>query len=1252
MSSPRILTCSRRLTRHWAVFCLLMVSARHGQAATTWNVSNSSDTGSGSLRKAVDSSVSGDTISWTTGSGGPVFLGTDLSGIKANTTLDVTGAPSAVTISSNSIPLAGAVTFRNNNTSYVWDITSKISDSGGAGSLIKTGVGELDLSGPNSYSGGTTLTAGTLGVKSNTALGSGTLTYNGGILQLGSGVNAANDILLNAGGTFDTAGNNATLSGVISEGVSGSSLTKVGAGTLFLTGANSYTGGTFINAGTLSINADAALGTSSITFNGGTLQAGANSISSARALTLNAGGGTFDANGYAATLSGAVNGAGGLTLRDNRGGGVLTLTNVGNGYSGGTTLYSGTLSIDNDSELGNGSGGITFYGGTLQANNTHGATGLTSGRTITLNGSGTFDANGLNSNLSGLISGTGDLTIADSAGGGKVTLSNAGANTSLGGTTLNAGVLSVANDNNLGDLSGALTFNGGTLQTTLGIGSARNISLAGNGAIDTDAAVSTFTGVISGGGALTIAGGGTLFLANANTYSGGTVLDGGTIAVSSSPALGSGQLIFNGAGTLRDMVGITFASSITLNANAIGTFDIMGNTTTLSGVIGGAGSLVLASTGTLALTGANTYTGGTLVTKAGVLSINNGSAVGTSTLTLDHGTLQTAAALSLANNVALGHGGGTLDAYGQMSTFSGVFADSTTGSGSLTIADTIGGGTIVLTATNTYSGGTFINGGTLQLGASNALPSTVGTLTVNPGGTFNMASFTQTVASFSVAGTLQMMLQPQSKGANLTVTGTADVSHGTLVVGLTPQVAQTIKDGVTTFIPITAGSPVTGALASIVSPAALSFSSPTTNGTDLTLTAHFVPFAHSAINPNQAAIGKSLELLRTSPTGDIATVIGNLYTLDAPHLQSALDQIGPISLAAMGSLGMAGSGVQAAAVGQRLAALADGTAPDGVTNYTVSGHMDAPGGPLLAYAGSDLDSLELGAVHELPASKSPWGFYASGVGSTGRLSEATTDSGLQPGYAFNTAGLAGGGDYRLNKNLAVGGSLSYLHGHASVYAPGSGTVDNNSARFGVYAAAHDETARASLYIGGASDYFSTKRGIQFGQISRVAAASPQGSEFNLDASASFDVKTRAWGTFSPFAGLDYNRLMIGSFAESGADALDLNVSPQTALSLQSSLGLRYSDKIPMDSWMFLPYMSAGWRHEFEDQSRPIEAQLASGAGSVFSVATGRYARDGALFGTGFALDWGKGLTAKFDYAGDFRSHFQDSSYNATLRYKF
>jgi autotransporter-associated beta strand protein len=1252
-----------RLNRPFAILCLLSLMAQQVQAQSVFSVSDILDSGLGSLRQAVsDSNAAGgaNTISWTSSAGGGGLLGgnatillqSPLPGIAAGTTLDATAAPSNVTISSGLVPLAGAVTFTNNSLPQVWRISSNISDAASAGTLVKAGAGELDLSGANTYSGGTALDAGTLGVENSFSLGSGTLTFNGGNLSVGPGVNAANAIQLAADATFSAVGANATLSGVISDGGPGYSLTKVGPGTLYLANVhNSYSGGTTVAGGEIGIDNFAELGTGPVTLNGGGLLTLAD-FAASPAITLGAAGGTIDTGVSFSTFTGAFSGAGSLTTA---GAGTLYLTGA-NTYQGGTNLNSGTLKIGTESSLG--SGGLSFNGGTLQT-----AGGLTDSRSATLNsGGGTIDSFGQTSTFSGVFAdgnAPGGLTITDTSGGGtgKVILANAN-NTYSGGTTIDAGTLSISTDSNLGNAAGLITFNGGTLQTSAGLTTGRNIALAGNGTIDTLVYNSTFTGVIYGGGALIQEGSGTLFLTNANSYSGGTVFNSGTINISSASGLGSGDLIFNGIGTLQTAIGTAIASTITINAGATAQFDMMGNTSTISGVIGGTGNLALISSGTLTLTGANTYLGTTLVSNLGVLNINSASAISTNTLILNNGTLQTAAPLALANNVTLGAGGGTIDAYGQVSSFSGAFS----GAGALNIADTLGGGTIVLTGTNNnYTGGTFVYGGTLQLGAKNAISPVGAGLTINPGGTFDMQNFTQNVTAFGfnglAGGTLKMILLQHSV-INLTVGGTADVTNGTLAVGLTPQVAQSLVDGITKFTPITAGL-VTGEFNSnLITPAAISFTpSYAVNGTSVVLTTKFIPFANSAINPNQATIGNMLQPLRSTgpggaaPLGDLGVVISNLYTLDAPHLQAAFDQIGPVSLAAMSSLGLAGSALQTAAVGQRIAALADGTAPDGVTNYTVSGHTNYPGGPLLAYAGDDLGSLDLYSARKRPVSNSPWGFYASGVGSTGRLGEANTSAGTQPGYAFNTGGLAGGGDYRLNKNLAVGASLSYLHGHASIYAPGSGTIDNNSARYGLYAAGYNETARASLYIGGAADFFSTNRGIEFAEISRVATASPKGNELNVDASGSFDVKSRTWGTFSPFAGLDYTRLMIGSFAESQAQSLDLDVAAQTALSLQSSLGLRYSQKIETDSCLLTPYISAGWRHEFEDQSRPITAQL-PGISSNFTVATGSYARDGTLLGTGFILDWGKGFTAKADYSGDFRSHFQDNSYNATLRYKF
>jgi autotransporter-associated beta strand protein len=127
----------------------------------------------------------------------------------------------------------------------------------------------------NSYSGGTTISAGVLNVSADNNLGSaaGGLTFNGGTLQFGSAFNLASTrtITLNGGGgAFDTNGFNTS----ISQGITGiGGLTKTGAGALTLSGSNSYSGGTVLNAGILVVNNAQALGLGDVTVNSGILRA-------------------------------------------------------------------------------------------------------------------------------------------------------------------------------------------------------------------------------------------------------------------------------------------------------------------------------------------------------------------------------------------------------------------------------------------------------------------------------------------------------------------------------------------------------------------------------------------------------------------------------------------------------------------------------------------------------------------------------------------------------------------------------------------------------------------------------------------------------------------------------------------------------------------------------------------------------------------------------------------------------------------
>ncbi len=646
-----------------------------------------------------------------------------------------------------------------NTNSYNATLSGIIS---GTGSLTKAGTGSLTLSGTNTYTGGTVVNGGELRMNSDDRLGavSGALTVSNAAISLTAAQTVARNVVLSSGaGSFHTNGVNSTLSGVIS---GSGSLTKIGTGRLTLTGANTYTGGTtitsgelrgttaslqgdilnnaslifeqgtngtyanvisgtgglvkggvgivtlsgvntysgttLISGGALNVSADNNLGSGSLNLSGGTLQYGA-SFNTARNMTFGASSGTIDTNGFNSTLSGTLSGTGGLTKT---GAGVLTLSGV-NTYSGGTTISGGTVIVSADANLGDVSGALTLDGGTLKY-----AASFNSARNLIIGASGgTIDVGIYNSILSGVVSGTGALS---KIGTGILTLT--GANTYTGGTLINAGqIIAVNADNNLGN-GGALTFDGGTLQYGAAFNTARDINLlAGGGTIDTNGFNSTLSGAVAGAGSLVKNGTGTLTLTGANTYMGGTVLNSGTLNVSAHNNLGdsSGALTLNG-GTLQ--YGASFNTSRNIVSQG-GLINTNGYDSTLSGVVSGS-ELAKYGTGTLTLTGNNTYTARLYIAQ-GTVNVNSDAALGSgsSYLTLNGGTLQYGAAFNSARNVTLNASGGTIDTNGFNSALSGVLS----GTGAL---NKLGTGTLILTGTNTYAGGTTVSAGTLA-GTTNSL---------------------------------------------------------------------------------------------------------------------------------------------------------------------------------------------------------------------------------------------------------------------------------------------------------------------------------------------------------------------------------------------------------------------------------------------------------------------------------------------------------------------------------------------------
>ncbi len=287
-----------------------------------------------------------------------------------------------------------------------------------------------------------------------------------------------NITLASGAGTINTVTNNMTFNGVInSSGAIG--ITKTGAGSLILAGSNTYTGGTTVSAGVLQLGVQAGVpDNSALTISGGTLDLGGFTKTTTAAVSFRGGAtqdGTIVNNGaaydaQAGTVSASLQGTAGLNKTT---GGTLVLSGS-NGYSGTTTLAGGLLTLANSAAVPPGStlnvtvNGLAFAAGI----GTFNLGGLAGTGNIALadiaNAAVTLQvgSNGANTTYSGTLSGAGSLT---KTGSGTTTL--AAANTYIGATTVQGGILVLQGNNQSTSFTaasgGTLQMAGNTLQSAL-----------------------------------------------------------------------------------------------------------------------------------------------------------------------------------------------------------------------------------------------------------------------------------------------------------------------------------------------------------------------------------------------------------------------------------------------------------------------------------------------------------------------------------------------------------------------------------------------------------------------------------------------------------------------------------------------------------------------------------------------------------------------------------------------------------------
>jgi autotransporter-associated beta strand protein len=712
--------------------------------------------------------------------GGTGYVGTPLvqitgdgTGATAVANIDASGAVTGVTITNPGINYTTATVtlLGGGGTGATLGTTTFAANT--SGGLVKAGAGKLTLTGTNTYTGTTGVNAGTLALGSAGAIGGGgNVTFGGGTVQF-SATNTS-DLsarIVNSTGaiSLDTNGQSVAFGSALAASNTGG-LTKLGNGTLTLSQPAAYTGTTLVSAGSLS----------------GTGFAGAVTIAANSTLL-------FPATG---SIAGLVTLAGTNSVADLRNSALNVVT-----LGGGLALNPGNML---DFDLGAGADSFTISGGTFSA------TGIT-----TLN----FADVGLAAGTYSLITGATGISLSNfissvaTLGGMNLTLGVAGGNTLT--VTLSApgpasaywkgDVSAFWNTNNSGNTNWDTSQSGGVDAGALPDATS-DVIFAADGAANLNTTLGADQSVKS----LTIATANDVGIAGSNalsiTSSGGITMNSGagalTIGVNavtlgasqswtnnSSSALGVSSAINGNAGAANTRT-LTFAGS---GSGAVNVSGAIGD-----GAIGGNVAVVVNKTGGgVTFSGQNTYTGGTTVTSGTlVLGHPTNTLADTGAVTVNGGTLDLGANSDTVGAITLNNG--------SITGTTGVLTGSSYAVESGTISAILGGtaaltkttaGTVILSGNNTYTGGTTISAGTLQIGDGGAAGAPgSSTIVDNAALVFNRTGSLTVGAIISGIGTLT-----QNGAGEVALTTVNTYAGGTTVNAGTLTLARTANDGLGTI---------------------------------------------------------------------------------------------------------------------------------------------------------------------------------------------------------------------------------------------------------------------------------------------------------------------------------------------------------------------------------------------------------------------------------------------------------------------
>ncbi|MEE4452981.1 autotransporter domain-containing protein [Novosphingobium resinovorum] len=1220
----------------------------------------------------------------------------------------------------------------NGNTT-VLSGTFSDTEAGAAGVITYADSGEggqVTLTGASTYTGTTTLNSGTLVLSGDATLGadSASTLVNGGTLDLG-GTGQVQASVMQAGGTIangdfavgtytltggtlagnaviDAEGSIDVQAGTVDGALTGAAgLAKTGGGTVTLAGANGYTGGTVVDAGTLALSGSGTLGSSAgtTTVNGGTLDLGG--TSQAQASLNQTGGfvqnGTFSVDTYSLTggtlaadaiidaddtfdvqvgrVNGILTGTAGL-IKTGTGGVELS---GANSYTGNTVIEDGTLALSGAGTLGSAEGTTTINRGTLdlggtsqtQASLTQGIATVQNG-TLTL-GSYTMFSGTLSSTViadvsetidvragmvDGVLTGTAGLSKSGSA---QVTLT--AANSYTGGTVVNEGVLALTGNGSIVsslvvDAPGTFDFSAANGDRTLTTAMGAGVIELGSNTLTLTQASGAFAGSINGTGGLILTASQGYALNGPSTYSGGTALLAGTLSLGDDNALGTGTLAMSEFTTI-DLTGngMTIGNAITVSGDP--TINVAtGVTATVAGTISDGtepGDIVKTGGGTLIFTGNNTYSAGTTVS-GGTLQLGDG---GTSGAIL--GDVLNNATLAFDRSDAV------------------VFSGTISGSGVVTQAGT---GTTTLSGVNTYSGGTTISGGRL---AGSATSFGSGAILDNAALVLNQATDAIFANAIDGTGTLTKL------GAGvLTLTGTSGLSG---VTGVAQGELSVIGSLASSRVVLASGTRLSG------------------TGTVGGITAA----AGSTIAPGGAAVGT------LTVNGDVAQQADATYAVQVTAGSTLSDRIAASGAATIDSgailaVTKTNTGTRYG-LGTRYTVL---TAADGVTGtYTLTGDtavsafydlvidydaskvyldvaqtssfVSAAITPNERSVAGALDALDatvglrdaLGYLQSFEEARIAFGQLSGEIHSSAKsalvqdsqyLRDAVS-SRLRSGGDGEAAGKPGlsiwGNGYGSWGSLAGNGNAGVLHRSARGLLAGADVPLGATARIGVLAgysrskfhtAQHRDSGDSDNYhvgiyaghdvgplilqVGAAYTWHKLgfDRSVGFTGFSDALTSKYDGHTAQAFGEVGYRIAVNS-GYFEPFAQVSYVRLHTDAFAENGGDAALVGRSRNTEVTF-STLGLRGNLDVAKQGALRL-FWSTGWRHAFGNRTPFTDLRFGAGT-QVFGIAGAPIAVNAAALQAGIEATMGSGVSLSASYSGQTGRNVQDHGVKGNLTWRF